>query len=144
MNKTSVNKGQCGCGAVKIKLTLPNTLGDYAARACDCDYCIERNVAYVSDPTGSLEITSDENLKVDQHGSEQAKFLSCKHCNEMIAVTYEFDDLVKGAANANLLSEVDTMKFMRLFNQLTIFKLDYSISTINSFLPMSNNNPCHF
>jgi len=110
MNKTSVNKGQCGCGAVKIKLTLPNTLGDYAARACDCDYCIERNVAYVSDPTGSLEITSDENLKVDQHGSEQAKFLSCKHCNEMIAVTYEFDDLVKGAANANLLSEVDTMK----------------------------------
>jgi hypothetical protein len=102
-------KGTCQCGNVTLALDLPNEITSYVPRACDCAYCIKRNVSYLSDPNGVLAIKSDKPLNKEMQGSEQAEFLVCNNCNLMIAVIYDFGLYVKGAVNASLLTDSDQL-----------------------------------
>ena len=105
-----LTKGACTCGGVTFELTLPNELSGYSGRSCDCDFCVSRGIAYLSDPDGKLIIRSNNRLKIHNHGSNQADFLECEICKDLIAVTYEFEKVTKGAVNATLLDNYNQMK----------------------------------
>ena len=97
--------GACPCGRVSFTVTLPEPLDDYAPRACDCDFCVDRGISYLSDPRGLLEIGCDLPLKPLMQGSEQAQFLSCTHCGSVVAAVCTFKSGLKGAANAGFLND---------------------------------------
>jgi hypothetical protein len=76
---------------------------------CDCDYCISRNISYISDPSGIIKIKADVNTETEVQGSEQARFLVCSVCKDVIAATLQKKDEIEGALNANLLNDVNAM-----------------------------------
>lgn len=101
--------GGCDCGTVSVTFVSPIKIADMTPRACDCNYCKPRNLAYLSHPKGTLRIETREPLHRKKQGSEQANFLTCFFCEEIIAVTYEYDDKCIGALNAHMLYEYDEL-----------------------------------
>ena len=100
-----VYTGECQCGKTKVTISLPETLAQYSPRACDCDFCVSRNISYLSHPDGTLEIKSIVPLEVQQQGSEQAKFFTCNQCKTVIAASLQLNDKLVGALNSTLLSD---------------------------------------
>ncbi len=82
-----ISHGACPCTRVKIRLMLPEPIEQYSPRACDCNFCIAREIAYLSDPRGSLDIDSTEPIEIQRQGSNQAGFLTCAACHTVIAVS---------------------------------------------------------
>ena len=103
-------KTNCSCGAVKLLLQLSNDLSSYTPRACDCDFCMERKITYLSDPNGILTIECAQELNKFKQGSEQASFLACNQCNDIVAVICKFGNDYKGAINATLLNGREQLK----------------------------------
>lgn len=106
----TINDGKCKCGNVEATLKLPRPLNEYSPRQCDCDFCITRNISYVSDPEGLLELRCQEKLEIQKQGSEQADFLTCPNCKTVIAASINLKDKLLGALNANVLSKKATLK----------------------------------
>ncbi|WDE06312.1 aldehyde-activating protein [Thalassomonas viridans] len=102
--------GKCSCGNVEVTITLPEKLAAYAPRACDCDFCTARNIQYLSHPDGSLVINSATSLEVYRQGSNQADFLACNRCDDVIAASLKTGDGILGALNATLLSDYAMLK----------------------------------
>ena len=102
--------GNCSCGSVKLLLSLPDEIHNYIPRACDCDFCMERQITYLSDPEGKLTIHSKNKLVSVRQGSEQAIFLTCNQCNDVVSVVCKFGTVYKGAINATLLKDFEQMK----------------------------------
>ncbi len=98
-------KGACQCGDVRVELSLSGSLSGYSARACDCDFCRARNIAWLSDPQGRLRIRADRPLAALSQGSRQARFMVCRDCEQVICVAHQFESGWKGAVNAALLDE---------------------------------------
>jgi hypothetical protein len=101
--------GNCRCAQVSFLLTLPNPLEHYQARACDCDFCTARRVAYLSDNKAWVSISGESALKSVRQGSEQAEFQLCSNCGDLVLVSYLFDTGLKGAVNAALLDSFSLM-----------------------------------
>jgi len=97
------HQGKCSCGKVEVEITLPEPLSSYHPRACDCDFCTARNIAYLSHPNGLLVITTDVGLLGKKQGSNQARFITCPSCQTVIAATLQQEDIFIGALNATLL-----------------------------------------
>jgi len=105
--------GQCACGTVSFTLCLPTDLAQLSPRACDCDFCTTRQIAWLSHPKGKLIISSREALLKVQQGSEQAEFLTCPNCNSVVAAALspelssalESKSHTLAAVNATLLNE---------------------------------------
>ena len=100
-----VYTGECQCGKTKVTISLPETLAQYSPRACDCDFCVSRNISYLSQPDGTLEIKSIVPLEIQQQGSEQAMFVTCSQCKTVIAASLQLSDKLVGALNSTLLSD---------------------------------------
>jgi hypothetical protein len=96
--------GKCSCGQTKVKLSLPETLDHYSPRACDCDFCISRNISYLSHPCGELEVESREPLDIQRQGTNQASFITCNCCKSVIAASLQLENRLIGALNSTLLS----------------------------------------
>jgi hypothetical protein len=99
--------GGCRCGGVALEVELPRGPGSYQPRACDCDFCRERGVAYLSDPDGRLRIRprSPAGLRTDRQGSQQAEFLSCDACGTLLAVVWKDGGHAYAAVNARALGD---------------------------------------
>ncbi len=106
--------GNCSCGKVHLSLYLPDKLNSFAPRVCDCDFCMERSLAYLSHPDGKLIIQSNKKLQPLKQGSEQATFLACYNCHDIVVAVYKFGNLTKGAINATLLKNFQQMKEPRV------------------------------
>ncbi len=106
---SSLYLGSCHCNQVELQLTLPKPLQKYEPRACDCDFCMQRDVMYLSDPLSHLSILSTINLIHSKQGSEQAQFLSCVNCEQLVAVVSEIDGELRGAINAECLNDSSLM-----------------------------------
>ena len=89
---------------------LPEPFDAYTPRRCDCDFCTTREISYLSDPSGSVEIVCKYPLKPISQGSEQAQFLSCPNCDCVVTVVYLFEDGLKGAVNARLIIAGDQLQ----------------------------------
>ncbi|CCN69383.1 hypothetical protein [Vibrio nigripulchritudo] len=95
--------GSCECGSNRILATLPKPIESYEARACQCDFCVPRGAAYLSDPAGTLFISAS-NLKSQSQGAGLARFWVCQQCDSLVAVTYDFEGKIKGALSISALS----------------------------------------
>lgn len=95
--------GTCLCGSVYCEIQLQQPASAYAPRRCDCDFCTSRNLQYLSDAKGQLQIHSTKPLQRLKQGSEQAEFLACSQCQTVVAVCYREAEICVGAVNASLL-----------------------------------------
>jgi hypothetical protein len=59
----------------------------------------------MSDPDGMLQITSAQALLTVKQGSNQASFLECPCCHDVLCTSYDFGNNLKGAVNTNLLDD---------------------------------------
>lgn len=107
---SEIFRGACSCRAVTVELGLPKTLENYKPRACDCDFCTERGISYLSDPLGSLKITSGQTLTSQTQGSEQAKFLTCPECRDVIAASIEIEGQPIGALNVCVVEDRELLQ----------------------------------
>lgn len=101
--------GKCQCGATSLSLELPKPIEYYQPRACDCDFCTARDIAYLSEPTARLTINSDSDLSKYQQGSNQAEFLACAKCDSVIAASFKEGTKRIGSVNANLLCDRESL-----------------------------------
>lgn len=101
--------GKCTCGSTKIVFSLSIKINGVVPRACDCDFCSSRNIAYLSHPDGELLIQSTGQLVVNKQGSNQADFLTCQTCQDVIAVSFKFTDKYVGALNSKVLDTYSTL-----------------------------------
>ncbi len=96
--------GQCQCSNIKTKWNCI----DYSMspRACQCDYCSNKQAAYVSKPGSlfELSIIDKQHHRQVKQGSETATFHECSYCNSLIAVTVEIDQILYGILNAKFLN----------------------------------------
>lgn len=83
-------------------------LNHYAPRACDCDFCVSRGIAYLSDSDGKLVIETNNPLATQQQGSMQAKFLTCSNCDTVIAASIRSNNKLIGALNSSLLLGIES------------------------------------
>lgn len=93
----------CSCGKSSLEVRLSRPLSSYTPRACDCDYCTARRVAYLSDPEGEVKVTQGKPFHIDTHGSEQAGFYTCPDCKDLMFVAVKDGDRLIGAINAGRL-----------------------------------------
>ena len=98
-------EGTCSCGQSSYQVNLPNPIDAYVPRACDCDFCQSRKIAYLSDPKGTARLCGTESFSKQKQGSEQASFLSCPHCHDVLAATCLINNELRGAVNAALLTD---------------------------------------
>lgn len=101
--------GQCICGSTSINFSLPININSILPRACDCDFCKSRNIAYLSHPNGVITIESANQLSIQKQGSNQAEFLTCQTCQDVIAVSIKFADKHLGALNCKILDTYTTL-----------------------------------
>ncbi|WP_395338936.1 aldehyde-activating protein [Ningiella sp. W23] len=101
--------GACDCGQVELSLVLANTIDRYQTRACDCDFCAEHDLVYLSDPLAKLHINSMISLFHKRQGSQQAEFLCCVNCETVVAVSVTIDNVLRGAINAECLNDMDVL-----------------------------------
>nr|WP_136250730.1 aldehyde-activating protein [Ningiella ruwaisensis] len=102
--------GACLCNQVELHVHLPQVLSNYAPRACDCDFCRQNELTYISDPEGKIQIQSSISLRHERQGSNQAEFLSCRHCEQTVAVMLHLDERRIGAVNAQCLHSAEQFK----------------------------------
>lgn len=103
-------EGRCSCGETTLLVELYSPISSYIPRACDCDFCIARGIAYLSEPEGKAEIHSQLQLNKLKQGSNQAQFLGCANCDSIVAVGYLFNSGFKGAVNATLLNDKNKLQ----------------------------------
>lgn len=106
----NVMTGHCNCRAISIKMRLSRPLADYQPRQCDCDFCTQRGILYLSDVDGFIAITVKTPVVVLTQGSQQAEFLQCTHCQTVVAVKYQTEKICLGAVNVALFSERSLMQ----------------------------------
>jgi hypothetical protein len=50
--------GKCSCGEVAIQFSSPQEISSYKSRSCDCDYCLQREIEYLSGSQGQITFIS--------------------------------------------------------------------------------------
>ena len=74
-----VHHATCHCGAVRLRLTLPNGLVN--PRRCDCSMCRRRGAIVASVVLANLEVVEGEDvLGVYQFNTMTAKHYFCTRC----------------------------------------------------------------
>ena len=91
-------KARCSCGDIEIIINLPEPIESYSARKCDCDFCVPRCLAYLSDANGTLSFTPKDKLVQLKQGSGQATFWQCRNCEDVVAVSNTQNGDTRGAA----------------------------------------------
>lgn len=97
-------RGHCSCGQSAYVLSLPRAPRHYQPRRCDCVFCTERSVQYLSDPEGSLSFKTTVEWRIETQGSNQAEFMLCPHCGDLMGVIHRGENDIRGAANVSLAS----------------------------------------
>ena len=95
----------CSCEKIKVVAIFPSPIEEYQARECDCDFCISRGLAYLSDVNGTINFSPKETMNQLKQGSGQATFWECDNCNDVVAVTNEKNGHVRGAVSKQLFAQ---------------------------------------
>lgn len=74
-----IHEASCHCGAVRLRLTLPNGL--QKLRRCNCSLCRRKGAVVASVLVEDLEvIAGEDNLSLYQFGTMTAKHYFCRTC----------------------------------------------------------------
>ena len=97
--------GRCKCGEITFTIAVDVDPIDLKPRSCDCDYCKSNPSSIISHPTMVIELSVYiSQLNIAQNGDALANFYRCAQCNSLICVGCELDGKMRGAVNADLLS----------------------------------------
>ena len=78
-NESAIFKSTCHCGAVELRLRLPNGL--QGMRRCNCSICSRRGVIAATIPIEDLTVVRGaDRLTLYQFGTHTAKHYFCKTC----------------------------------------------------------------
>ncbi|MEM9254435.1 MAG: hypothetical protein AAGA91_03250 [Pseudomonadota bacterium] len=96
-------RGACSCKNFEVRWHTVDF--SISPRACQCDYCISKGLAYVSKSGTSVEVIVHDQRghALVRHGSGRATFHECDYCGDTVLVTVNIDDDLYGALNANCL-----------------------------------------
>lgn len=102
---TTTLTGSCHCGRLRVEFSTDLDPAGIVPRACDCSFCQKHGAAYISDPAGRLSVLQGRagGLLEYRQGSNVARFLICGDCGVLVAVIFEHDSRLYGAANARCL-----------------------------------------
>lgn len=100
-----VYSASCSCGTVTVSANFPMPIEQYQARECDCDFCVSRGLAYLSDVEGTISFAPIDAMHQLQQGSALATFWVCANCADVIAVTHEDNGETRGAVNKRLFEQ---------------------------------------
>jgi hypothetical protein len=104
------HEGGCHCANLRWRFDTTRTSGEFAPRACDCEFCSRHRAAWVSDSQGALriEVQHGADLQRYRQGSKQAEFLVCRVCGVLVAVVARSEDgRLLGAVNRNAFDRHD-------------------------------------
>lgn len=98
--------GACDCGNVSFSLKVP-TPSILQPRACDCEYCKKYQAVYVSDPEGTvtIDVQKSENINIEKQGSEQAFFLICTQCQQLVSANYMEKNQLYSSINSRCIKD---------------------------------------
>jgi hypothetical protein len=98
-------KEKCVCVTIELDIEFNQDLKSLVPRKCDCDFCCENNLVYISDPLGKVKLSVGEidDFQIVRQGSQTADFLSCKQCNNILLVVYQDNEKTFCALNYQLL-----------------------------------------
>lgn len=103
-------RATCNCGNVTVEFSCPQNISRYASRKCDCDYCVQRGIEYLSDPKGQVTFISKSPLQHEKQGSEQATFLLCATCQVVVGVCYIDTDVSIGSINITIFEQFKALQ----------------------------------
>jgi len=76
----TTTKATCHCGAVELRLGLPES-GLSGAQRCDCSFCRRRAAPNISVPLDALEVVKGtDSLTLYQWGTKTAEHYFCRAC----------------------------------------------------------------
>jgi len=102
--------GQCSCGKIEVVVETAIDFKQLVPRSCDCDSCrsLPLPAAMVSDTALDISIVKEGGgLQTRKNGSDQASFLHCKCCGQLLAVGVNIDGRYRGAVNAFLFQNIN-------------------------------------
>ena len=99
---SSVLRGGCHCGHVRVEFGTDIAPADFNPRACDCAFCMKHGASYISDPRGSLSIQVQglDTINEYRQGTGSARFLVCRGCGVLVAVMFDGAAGSFGAVNS--------------------------------------------
>ena len=126
-----------GCDCNNIEITWHVVDYSLVPRACQCDYCLPKEAAYVTKSGTRVDVLiRNENFhKKVRHGSNSAVFHECSNCDQVIFVTSEVDGELYGALNANQLNNK--------FGFSAPVKANFSFQTAEQKRERWQQNWCH-
>lgn len=126
-----------GCECNNIRVTWHCIDYSVVPRACQCDYCLSKAVAYVSKSATRFDILvyKEQYYRQVQQYSDSATFHQCTHCDQVICVTLNIDGELYGALNANHL--------INKFGFSAAAKANFSAQTAEQKRQHWRQNGCH-
>ena len=100
----------CSCGNIKISVNLSSPIEEYRPRKCDCDFCMEHDLSYLSDVNGTLEFYPKAKMNVLRQGSQQASFWQCQSCKQVVAVTNTNNGVTRGAVSTTVFDKLHSLQ----------------------------------
>jgi len=83
---STVIRGACHCGAVKVEMQLSGPADEVLLRRCGCSFCRRVGALAYSDPQGHAHIDGRlADISLYQFGEEAADFVICHTCGVFVA-----------------------------------------------------------
>lgn len=100
-------KGFCHCKNIKLTLNTQKSKESFVPRRCDCSYCEQSGAEYISDPDGSLLISTEDEADLGRYrfDTKTAEFLFCRNCGIMVCVVSEIDGNAYAVVNHKILED---------------------------------------
>lgn len=99
--------GSCTCGNIEISWNVDDI--SQQLRACQCEYCLSKNAAYVSRAGSDMAVTihNPKSHRIVRHGTNTADFHECTACNMLAFVSSDIEGMVYGIINSNCLTNIN-------------------------------------
>jgi hypothetical protein len=102
--------GSCKCRKWSVVVSVEVALQSLNPRVCDCEYCQSHPSAVISHPSMKTDVEGKRaDLTESKNGDQLASFFQCKDCGDLLAVGREIDGTMRGAVNAWLLDQKDSL-----------------------------------
>ena len=104
---TTILRGGCHCGNIKVAFETAREPRDLPLRACQCSFCRRHGGITTSDPAGRLrvEVSQRDMLTRYRFALGITDFLICRTCGVYVAAVMETEDGTLGVLNANVLDD---------------------------------------
>jgi hypothetical protein len=100
--------GRCPCGHIAVRLQSTLSPGQFQPRsdAPTCHFCSEHDGVWISDPSGTLQVTAAHATTVRTFASGQVQFHFCSACGTLVYATFQHDSQTVAVARVALFEAI--------------------------------------